>query len=408
MWLNPISSYKNLTAINLVIIDDFAQLELIQNKYGVHYPSHMRDLRELFEKNNIPIPRLEDESILLEKESSKFMEKYYDFEFDSSTVFYAHLDRSNKHNEIFVSSVYSPSKFFIQNVYSIDLLEKLNSDIKDFIRDVESLKNQICLTKSILNLDTTFLDSDIIKERASDIDFLKRTEFIRNSLNKKLFDWLKSKNRALYCLAKLNQDGGYYRAKIIDFISDETKMIKVFFVDYGDDDKINLNEIYPISEKFIRISQFQAIECSLDGILPFDLNNNEQNEWSEQSGDNLWDLTHTENNNHCYLYANVISSDIVNEETYSDCVRNEIKDSKYSKNKQIRNKYSITMHKKSYPEYLNLAHKLVAQKCAKFTDEEEKNVFSCLSDRNISSSNETINKKIFSNLAKKFITNFIK
>ncbi len=66
----------------------------------------------------------------------------------------------------------------------------------------------------------------------------------------------------LFCIAKLKSENEYFRAEIKDF-KDETNEIRVFYVDFGDYSWVNLNEIYPLNEKFLRILPFQAIECSL-------------------------------------------------------------------------------------------------------------------------------------------------
>ena len=99
--------------------------------------------------------------------------------------------------------------------------------------------------------------------------FEERTKQIRSSLNKKTIDHIKNVyNKKLFCLAKLKSENEYFRAEIKDF-KDETNEIRVFYVDFGDYSWVNLDEIYPLNEKFLRILPFQAIECSLGNFSFF-------------------------------------------------------------------------------------------------------------------------------------------
>jgi hypothetical protein len=73
-----------------------------------------------------------------------------------------------------------------------------------------------------------------------------------------------------------------------DYNSDSTE-IRVYFVDFGQEENISITNIRPLPAEFIRQPAF-AIPCRLYGIYP--LNGNEQSTWK------LDDPVHDEFNKH--------------------------------------------------------------------------------------------------------------
>lgn len=270
LWLHPVSSFKHLKQVKLAIIDDCIRSELVSHNFATSYLAHLNDLKQLFSKNKIKIARQEDESMHLETLCIRLLENLYEnfkmSDNDSqieSIVAYAFLEKK-KLGQLYVSAVETPAKFYIQNAYSNRFLERLNGDIKEFLNQLKSYK---------LNIGTFDINNNNnkIKNNNNEIfeQFEERTKQIRSSLNKKTIDHIKKVyNKKLFCLAKLKSENEYFRAEIKDF-KDETNEIRVFYVDFGDYSWVNLDEIYPLNEKFLRILPFQAIECSLGNFSFF-------------------------------------------------------------------------------------------------------------------------------------------
>jgi hypothetical protein len=345
----------------------------------------MNDLKTLFQQSELKIARLEDEQFNVEQESLNLLEHFYENPTDSESISYAYLDMSNDACLVYMSSVITPSKFYVQNEYSFKLLERLNTDINDFVKKVKTKLSEVKkieIHKKKMDAEEEFMQS-----------YLKRIEFIRKSFRKETFDVLASKNKPIYCLARQTNENEYNRAKIISFSNENNEAkVKAFFVDYGDFDWISANEILPICEKYFKLLPFQAIECSLNGVVAFD--HKELvclNDWTDYSGDQLWKLTHDEKNFHLELYASAV----------------EINVAKFNQNlspshflSDVANKnYSIKLFRKNLPANMNIANKLVALNCAKFTKSEEEEIFiqNCSNEKNL-----------FSPLTKNFINNFIK
>ena len=164
--------------------------------------------------------------------------RYYD-----DLINYAFMDKQTM-SQVYVTAVEKPNKFYVQNTYSFNMLERLNEDMSTMINDL------------------TF-------DPAKHTEFLKRTWLIRSSLNKSVSELSKQTTYSaqFYCIARHNYVGN--RGCINDFrksIETGLSEVQVFLVDYGAYRWVKLDDIYPKVDKFIRDLTFQAIKCSLGGI----------------------------------------------------------------------------------------------------------------------------------------------
>jgi hypothetical protein len=191
-------------------------------------------------------------------------------------VRYALMDKQTM-SQVFVTAVKKPNKFYVQNTCSFNMLERLNVDMSAMIND---------LTVDPAN------------------EFLKRTWLIRSYLNKSVIELSKqtTNNNRFHCIARLKSENEYYRGQINDFresIETGLSEVQVFFVDYGDYSWVRLDDIYPMSDKFIRVLPFQAIECSLGGIESTE----NGAKWTDEQGDKLWLITHDSEDSDELIYS---------------------------------------------------------------------------------------------------------
>jgi hypothetical protein len=69
---------------------------------------------------------------------------------------------------------------------------------------------------------------------------------------------------------------------VTDIICDEdedTKMVKVFCLDYGFVRDVALSHLFTLPPKLMSVLRYQAVECSLFNVAP-----QPEEEWSEKSG----------------------------------------------------------------------------------------------------------------------------
>ncbi len=399
LWLDPVTYTKHLRALNMYVVDESIRKELIDNNYGVLYEKHLSQLTDLFHKYSVPVARQHDEraqlrhmcinllnsfytpnnpsrSVQSKKKSSKKC-KSEDGDSDQEKqnrklddkqildwlkkeITFAYLPISGKsgddeleEKEVYVSAVNTPSQFYVQQVYSNELLDRLNRNIAD----------HICKTNS----DDKNMEA-----------YKKLVMFIRQNLTVEAFEWIRSRSIPLYCLARLNNEE-FFRAEILECvkIEDQVKW-RVFFVDFGDENVVTLDDIYPMTESQMpcRSLPFQAIECSLELAIrppkqPVSGSDPQifERKWSKESGDYLWSLTQDKQNYYIKLHATALSA---NEQT-------------------TKRSYNIALKKKAYPDSLNIAHQLVYSNfgCAELTREERTRLF--LSDKGTSSLFQTDN-----------------
>ena len=286
----------------------------------------MRDLRHLFETSGVRVPRLDDEMLTFERECRRVANCFYDNgPYDPTTTSRAHLSsNARKHKDdddyvqVFVSAVETPHRFYVQNEYSHTLLEKsVNTEILSLVRRLEALEatqnNKNGATFAHASAGENHHQKSASADENALLGMWQRARTIRRSFSQRMFEHM-SATTPFYCLARLTRDNEFFRAQIVEFVSETT--VRVFFVDYGDYDTITLESVWPISERLLRILPFQAIECRLDNLRPAatatatsDSSPSRRQqlvEWPNEAGDWLWSLTHNEHNMHRELYARPI------------------------------------------------------------------------------------------------------
>ncbi|CAF0769025.1 unnamed protein product [Brachionus calyciflorus] len=379
LWLHPITSYKYLKTLDLIIREDSIQSELIQNNYGVHYPLHLTKLRKLFEENGLFIPKLEDELLKTKREANEFFENFYnliEYKEDEFTPNYSFLNKSSiSENKVYLSSIESFDKLYLQLTKFQKQLENLNEDICDFIKRILDNKEKYKI-KNGQRLDDSFdeqgtkLDEQTIK----DLKYWERTLLMREKMSKNILDYLATICKKFFCL--VNTGSEYNRAQILEFESKEK--IKVFCVDFGDCKYVSVDALFPIMPKFIGLLPFQAIECSLDSIIP--VPKNERKENLIEPIDFFISLTRDEDRYYFDLFVEVL-------ETFDS------------------NNYSIRLFKQNYPENIDLSHELVVFKYAKLKPDEEIRIFPFLEEKSLDSEVECCP---LYGLTKQFVNLFIR
>ncbi|GFS24117.1 tudor domain-containing protein 1 [Elysia marginata] len=83
------------------------------------------------------------------------------------------------------------------------------------------------------------------------------------------------------CCAVFSEDGCYYRGLVLDVKSD---MVLIFFIDFGDFERVPRNKVYPLSEEFTAIPPL-ALWCSLKGVMPPETDDTQSktHSWSVQT-----------------------------------------------------------------------------------------------------------------------------
>lgn len=184
-----------------------------------------------------------------------------------------------------------------------------------------------------------------------------------------------------YCLAKLSNESYYCRAQIVQVT--ENDYVQVFFVDYGDRDKVLINEIYPIEDRFITKLPFQAIKCSLEGITPLKCLSKSVEDWEYDVGDFIWKVTHDSENFHHKILVHVREEE--------------------EKNENFKHRsYVVDLYRYNLPIPIDVTHSIVAGGLAGFSETKEAGLFPYLqSNRN------NCGNSIVSNLARLSLINFV-
>jgi hypothetical protein len=325
----------------------------------------LRDLKQLFVDCGMPVSRLEDSKFNVQQSYSILIENLYTNYMDhNDLISYSFMDKQTM-SQVYVTAVEKPNKFYVQNTYSFNMLERLNVDMNAMI-------------------------NDLTVDPAKHAEFLKRTQLIRSNLNKSVIELSKqtTNNNRFHCIARLKSENEYYRGQINDFresIETGLSEVQVFFVDYGDYSWVRLDDIYPMSDKFIRVLPFQAIECSLGGIESTE----NGAKWTDEQGDKLWLITHDSENLHQLIYSEVISETKAGDHCLSlKCF--EMK----------RKTYSVRLFKKTayLPILIDIAHELVTVDCSVRLTTEEENIIFTIVDQT---------KGPFGPIAKQFVVYFI-
>ena len=104
--------------------------------------------------------------------------------------------------------------------------------------------------------------------------------------------------------SQISSDSNWYRARIVDVIVpedeyDESQVeVDIDFVDFGDCERKSITSVFKLLNNFLNIN-FQAIECCLADVIPssadYDIDSNVANLeeiWSEEAADDFERLTH--------------------------------------------------------------------------------------------------------------------
>uniref|UniRef100_A0A182PXE7 Tudor domain-containing protein n=1 Tax=Anopheles epiroticus TaxID=199890 RepID=A0A182PXE7_9DIPT len=149
--------------------------------------------------------------------------------------------------EIFVSTIVSPSKFFVQ----------------------------------------------LVGPQSTELDLLvlSMTEYYNQSQNRELHR-LRKPYLGQIVAAEFNADNKWYRAEISAILPNEFKpgevVLDLFFVDYGDNQYTNPNEVYELKPDFLAL-RFQAIECFLARVEPAQQSNLMSTSAASAGGEDEWD-----------------------------------------------------------------------------------------------------------------------
>ena len=152
-------------------------------------------------------------------------------------TYFAKMEQINQQLlEVFVSAVNSPDQFYVQMCSTGAQLDHLMEDTTDFY-EIED--NRIAFKPLTIKV------GDIVT-------------------------------------VPYPHDEHWYRAKVMTIedkpYSLEDSSVRVFYLDYGDDSLLKYNQICDLNDDFLKRMPFQAIECSLSGVVPIDKSN-----WSEEA-----------------------------------------------------------------------------------------------------------------------------
>ena len=110
--------------------------------------------------------------------------------------------------------------------------------------------------------------AQILENKESFYEFEERMQiFYKNEKKKSNVFVLKKPKIGQMCVAKYNMDQSWYRALIKDKNND-LNTVKVFFIDYGNDDTVQIDgNLCVIDEQFVS-HPCMGIMCCLDGVKP--------------------------------------------------------------------------------------------------------------------------------------------
>ncbi|CAH0382499.1 unnamed protein product [Bemisia tabaci] len=222
LWLNPFDCQQYLENTKTYIVKFSIKNELLDSNFAVKNASHLPNLYELCKNAKLPIPIYNlpnDEKKLVHVEEIKPQ--------------WAHLplDGENKsqscHLKVYITHNNGPDMVFVQLVKFNESLVKLHNDIEKHM--------------------------------------LSNREVSRMNYNVGDF-----------CVANFKGEAPnrWFRAQIID--KPGNNMVTVFYVDYGQEDTLDLDQVANIQQEFITRLPFQAVECVLAALQP-----TTNNEWDD-------------------------------------------------------------------------------------------------------------------------------
>lgn len=268
------------------IVEDLVTSELITEKYATKNPTHISILRDLFVENGLNVPLLQDVDVDL-KQTCMELANSAGLLHEPSFAFLRAADDQwslpNSGEQVYVSASESPAKFYVQIYEFNKQLDDINTQIEAFLKRMEFEKkkeeSKFEMAKEQLKEEKK-KEKDGEKEEESSSDdeddddcvseeykeFSRRLEALRFGLTPEKLAWFNLHRIPIYCLAKTNKDNAFNRVRVVS--SEREDKYRVFFVDYGDYEVVDLADLLPIDEKFVKLLPFQAIQCSLHGIKP--------------------------------------------------------------------------------------------------------------------------------------------
>eukprot|EP00090_Calanus_glacialis_P015764 TRINITY_DN24840_c0_g1_i1.p1 TRINITY_DN24840_c0_g1~~TRINITY_DN24840_c0_g1_i1.p1 ORF type:complete len:604 (-),score=265.68 TRINITY_DN24840_c0_g1_i1:51-1700(-) len=189
------------------------------------------------EKAGIPIPEVRDESL-----DTSMVEE--GVEVNSRTAFLPQEEVVTA----YMSECLSPSHFYLHRVAFVDILNRLEKDITDWV-EKENIPSYNFRPK----------EEEIVLVRAQGETFFSRARVVK-----------------LLGSRQVEEDDVEPRVE---------EMIQVFLVDTGMVVDVSTTDMAQCKVEFVERLPFQAIRCSLAEVGPVD------KEWSSEAGDRLFDLT---------------------------------------------------------------------------------------------------------------------
>ncbi|XP_069700482.1 putative ATP-dependent RNA helicase TDRD12 [Periplaneta americana] len=223
LWLDPLECRSYLSSVDTQVMEFSLSKELVKCKLAVSNPDHLTKLYELCRMGKLAIPNYEKVPAVKKMEPKTPA---------LPPPQWAYLDKETYQQVNFVFAD-SPQHFFVRQ-------NKFHDSFQRLVNELQKCE----------------------KTKPKDFHLAK----------------------GVCCLGKFPEDGMWYRAQVLQMLQGDR--VSLFFVDHGDSATVGMDDIAPITEKFITKLPFQAIECSMAGITPAD-----GDTWSEEAIDALYDFT---------------------------------------------------------------------------------------------------------------------
>ncbi|XP_033755165.1 putative ATP-dependent RNA helicase TDRD12 isoform X2 [Pecten maximus] len=233
LWLDPLVERIYLNDLHAYCTNLYVRSELLKNGFAVDNPNHLQLLYDLC-KGQIEVPKLNQHSDRSEKKTEVDI-----------------LPESKEFHDVHLSAIMSPTLMYLQRSESSKLLEKMNDEINERMKNVEPT-------------------------------VMKLTSLKTGSV----------------CLAKFGEDNMWYRVRILKELDDN--MVKVLHVDFGDQEEVSRDNLQKIPQEFLELP-FQAIEAGLSHIVP------REERWEKSAEDLIWDLAHYVTSEMKVLTAKVVT-----------------------------------------------------------------------------------------------------
>lgn len=109
----------------------------------------------------------------------------------------------------------------------------------------------------------------IVGPKATELDVLveQMTDYYRKKDNRDSHI-LQGVNKGDLVAAVFSYDDKWYRAEVLNIMIDQPDQAEVYFVDYGDVDRVPVEDLFELRTDFLRL-HFQAIECFLARVGMF-------------------------------------------------------------------------------------------------------------------------------------------